>query len=123
MPPKKGCKKPDGAGRKKGTPNKRSWEIVRVLHKAGFDPAAKLIQLTLDAEEDYLKNRKNDLGPGYLATASRNCAELCKFVYPTRKAVDVTSDGEKIFESLSQALATIADEIEANSNGGENPSS
>jgi hypothetical protein len=113
--PKKGAGAAPGerrGGRKKGTPNKRSWDCVRALERLGFDPAAKLVQLTLDAEADYRTLRKmrdfENAAP-FLATASANCAKLMKFVYPERKAVDVTSDGEKI-ASLADLFASVISE-------------
>jgi hypothetical protein len=103
----KGQKKMPSQGRKKGTPNKRSWDIVHNLEKLGFDPAAKLVQLTLDAEAEFKKHRRRpqDAAP-YLATASNGCAKLMRFVYPERRAVDVTSGGDKL-TSLADIFASV----------------
>jgi hypothetical protein len=109
--------KPKNAGRKKGTPNKRTWALVEILEREGFDPAAKLLQLTLDHEEDYHAQRRNESGPAYAAIASRNCVELMRFVYPQRKAVDVTSGGEKIHISFSDFVRdVVAKDNEKNRN-------
>lgn len=101
-------------GRKKGTPNKLTLELVKILESAGFDPAAKLIELTLKAEESYERHKNGESGPGYLATASKNCTEIMRFVYPTRKAVDVTSGGEKVFQNFSELLASIPNDARTN---------
>lgn len=105
-----GTPRKKNSGRKPGTPNKRTWDLIRTLEKGGFDPAAKLLALTLEAEQSYQKQKFGDNGPSYLATASKNCIELMKFVYPTRKAVDITSGGEKVFQNLSELLASVANE-------------
>lgn len=103
--------KAKGSGRKKGTRNKRSWDCVRILERAGFSPAAKLVQYTLDAEEDYKKHRR--LSPEdasrALGIASTNAAKLMKFVHPELKAVDVTSGGKEI-KTLSALFAAVLSE-------------
>lgn len=91
--------------RRKGIPNKRSWDVVRALERLGYDPAAKLVQLALDAEADYRENRFNESGPQYLAIAVRATTEMMKFVYPTRKAVDITSGDKPLGETLSALIA------------------
>lgn len=39
----KGVAKSPGSGRKKGTPNKRTVEVLEILEKGGFDPHAPFI--------------------------------------------------------------------------------
>ena len=103
------------AGRKKGSPNKRSWDLVETLEKLGFDPLAKLVQLTLDGEVDYKENRHNEMGPMYYATTVKACTEMLSYVYPKRKAIDITSAGQKI-DSLASLLQMAHDHTEIQSN-------
>lgn len=106
--PKPGSvKRPKGAGRKLGTPNKRTWALVSELERLGFEPAAKYVQLILDNEADYHKNRKNELGPQYSRVATVACGDLMKFVYPTRKAVDVTTDGQNVANSFAELVKAV----------------
>jgi len=108
----KGIKKNERSGRKKGTPNKRTLDLIQTLQEKGFDPAAKLVEITLMAEQEFLnlKDRtlkERDTASRHLATASRNCTELMKFVYPQRKAVDITAEGDSnVFKTLAEAFAT-----------------
>lgn len=125
-------------GREKGTPNKRTWDLVQKLEELGFDPAAKLIQLTLDAEAEYARSKEihdriqenrddadikgyfADTGPAYLGIASRNCADLLKFVYPQRKAVDVTSGGQNVFQSFSDVVKKVVAQSNDDASGASN---
>ena len=65
-------------GRKKGTPNKRTRELFEVL--GSFDPAQELIKLYNETDNKDLK-----------VSISK---ELMKYVYPQRKAVEMTGDIE-----------------------------
>lgn len=65
-------------GRKKGTPNKKTKELLEVL--GSFNPAEKLMQLYEESDDKDLK-----------ASIAK---ELMKYVYPQRKAVEMTGDIE-----------------------------
>lgn len=70
---KKGQAKPEGSGRKKGTPNKRTADIVERLK--GVDIVGELLEIARTTEKDDLK-----------VTVYK---ELMKYVYPQRKAVEL----------------------------------
>lgn len=63
-------------GRKKGTPNKRTKELAEVL--GAFDPAEKLVQIFNETDDLDLK--------------AQICRDLLKYVYPQRKAVEMSAD-------------------------------
>ena len=73
---KVGDKRPPNAGRKKGTPNKKTKELLEVL--GSFNPAEKLMQLYEESDDKDLK-----------ASIAK---ELMKYIYPQRKAVEMTGD-------------------------------
>lgn len=75
---KKGGKRPEGAGRKKGTPNKRTADIIERLK--GVDIIGELLEIarTTDKEETKVTVYK----------------ELMKYVYPQRKAVEIANEVE-----------------------------
>jgi len=73
---KAGDKKPENSGRKKGTPNKKTKELMEIL--SSFNPAEKLIEI-------YNSTDNLELKAGI-------CKDLLKYVYPQRKAVEMTGD-------------------------------
>ena len=94
---------------------------------------AKLVELITHAEEEYLRAREindsiieaksakhldtptQDVGPQYLAIAVKGCSDLMKYVYPQRRAVDLTSEGKNLqnsFADLMRTLLTKKDESE-----------
>ena len=75
-----GQKKPRNSGRRKGTPNKSTKDLLTLLHKNGIDLPA-LISETLP-----------ELSPEKRMDAILN---LMNFVYPKRKAVEkIESEAE-----------------------------
>ena len=81
MPFKKGSKRPTNAGRKKGTPNKKTAQFKDKL--GGFDTVAELKFLFKTCEDDDLK--------------FAICKEFLKYEYPQRKAVDIETTDDKSF--------------------------
>lgn len=73
---KVGEKRPANAGRKKGTPNKKTKELIEIL--GAFNPAEKLVEIFNETDDKDLK-----------ASIAK---ELMKYVYPQRKAVEMTGD-------------------------------
>ena len=63
-------------GRQKGTPNNKTRELMEVL--GSFNPAEKLIEI-------YNNTKNEELKAGI-------CRDLLKYVYPQRKAVEMTGD-------------------------------
>lgn len=72
MPFKKGSKRPINAGRKKGTPNKKTAQFKDKL--GNFDTVAELKFLFETCEDDDLK--------------FAICKEFLKYEYPQRKAIE-----------------------------------
>ena len=73
---KVGEKRPANAGRKKGTPNKKTKELIEIL--GAFNPAEKLVEIFNETDDKDLK-----------ASIAK---ELMKYVYPQLKAVEMTGD-------------------------------
>lgn len=73
-------------GRKKGTPNKKTKEVIERLKELNCDPIegmAKIAQTALDSDD--------------LALAGQMYKELAQYVAPKRKAMEVTgANGEEI---------------------------
>lgn len=68
-------------GRQKGTPNKKTLEFVEAL--GSFDPVNALIDL-------YEKTKDDGIKLGCLK-------EMLKYIYPQRKAIEMSSEEEKGF--------------------------
>ena len=80
-----------GAGRKKGTPNKKTVELMQVLEKHNFDPAEALIFCYREAQKifEFRKKRNNLAGALVALDRMETCAsELSQYVYPKKKAVE-----------------------------------
>lgn len=67
-------------GRQKGTTNKRTLEFIEAL--GSFDPVKALIDLYKKTEDDGIK-----LGV---------LKEMLKYIYPQRKAIEVTKPKEEL---------------------------
>lgn len=65
-------------GRAKGTPNKKTKELMEVL--GAFNPAEKLMEIYNSTQDVELK--------------ASICKDLMKYVYPQRKAVEFTQEIE-----------------------------
>jgi hypothetical protein len=116
-PPKK-LKRPPGAGRKKGTPNKVTADIIQTLKDAGHEPAAEHIKLFKEALRVYKlkqKRRGNEWGgAGFLDLAVKANGDLMKYVYPTRKAVEHTgaNGGPIEFKTYHDIVKALGGNIE-----------
>lgn len=86
----KGKPRPEGAGRKKGTPNRRTEALMDKCERLNIDPFEGLLRLT-----DH-----ND--PTIALSAYK---EVCQYIYPKRKALEITAD-------VNMELAKKAEEIE-----------
>ena len=71
-------------GRKKGTPNKRTLLVQERLAKCGLDPIEEMANLYFEARETDLR-----LAAGILK-------ELCQYVHPKRKAVEVALENPHV---------------------------
>ena len=115
---KPGTPRPEGAGRRAGTPNKRTLDMVAKLEAAGLDSIAEIVWVIAEAKACYelVKNDptdKFDPKPPYLKIISDNAMDLNRFLYPTRKAVDHTSGGEKINVSFAEFVQSVLAEKDA----------
>ena len=68
-------KRPEGAGRKKGTPNKRTEALFEKCERMGVDPFASLLEFA------------NHPDPMLRLAALK---EICSYLYPKKKAIEVT---------------------------------
>ena len=85
-------------GRKKGTPNKKTLEVQKLLAASDFDPIAAMIKISQQAMTD-----KNYLLAGQMAK------ELAQYVYPKRKAIEHINK-EDIDPLPTQLIINITDD-------------
>lgn len=105
---------PKTGGRKKGTPNAITLDLIQTLRAKGFDPVAELIEVHREAMNLYHDKCKKQKGFGAgpcLDTAARAAGDLMQYVYPKRKAVELTgADGANLFQSFSDMVKELAKE-------------
>lgn len=113
-------------GRKKGTPNKITLDLIANLKAEGFDPAAKLIETHALAMiefqrasdiHDAIQSKRidykmiplsHDSASAYLTVAQNACKELMKYSYPQRKAVEHSGkDGVDLFQSFNDMVRNV----------------
>jgi hypothetical protein len=94
---KRGYKTP-GSGRRAGTPNKRTVELTDKLAALGCDPIEGMARLAMD------ENNPPEL-------RGRMLAELAGYLYPKRKAIEVTksTQGDFTLEELLGAYKKAVD--------------
>lgn len=68
-------------GRKAGTPNKRRG-ILEVCQGIGLDPFIEMAKMAQSCPDDTLR---------FAALK-----ELCQYIEPKKRAMDITSDGEEV---------------------------
>ncbi len=104
--PAKGERTP-GAGRKKGTPNKKTVELMQVLEKHSFEPGEALIYIYKEAQKIFEMRKKRGNLAGALTSLDRMqtaASELAQFVYPKKKAVEHTGEiGVRTFADFMAA--------------------
>lgn len=104
---------PKSGGRKKGTPNKITFDLIQTLREKGFDPAAALVECHVEAMKLYKRRQaatNGAFGGSALDTATRAAGDLMEFVYPKRKAIELTGkDGDDLFQSFTAMVKGIAD--------------
>lgn len=77
---KKGEPRPSNAGRRKGTPNKRTERIHEVLEKHNFNVIEEMIELySLTKNEEHT-----------VSTAAKLLCEIASYAYPKLKAIEHT---------------------------------
>jgi hypothetical protein len=111
----KGKARPKNAGRKKGTPNKVTLDAIEELQRMGHEPIIEHVRIFNQAMASYnaKKKKNNDYGAAScLDVAVRANAEIMKYIYPTRKAVEHTGqNGEPLFKSLTDFIVHLDDDL------------
>lgn len=116
VPPKKRTR-PEGAGRKKGTPNKDKQELLDMILATGCphpleglaiiaERSLRWHQVTAEVELDGEKKTKTVTYPPDYALAKSCYSDLAQYVAAKRKAIDVTSNGETLtqVESITRVI-------------------
>lgn len=89
----KGKPRPDGAGRKKGTPNKATEALEEICARRGLIPFEALIDLYQSAEKDEIKF---------------NCLkELSGFLYAKRKAIEISGENPFADQTTEELEAAV----------------
>ncbi len=123
---KQGDKK--SGGRLKGTPNKRTLDLMAILEEKGYSPVAELIEVGALARLEYersaeifdaIQDKRADYdmvplnestAPTYLKIMQSSAAELMQYAYPKRKAVELSAPGGgDLFQSFVDLVKQSAD--------------
>lgn len=111
--PKKGERQP-GSGRKKGTPNKKTVELMQVLEKNKFDPGEELIYLYREAKKIFEFRKKNSNLVGALSAMDRMievAEDIAQYVYPKKKAIEHSGEvGVRTFADFIASADSDEDE-------------
>jgi hypothetical protein len=97
-------------GRKKGTPNKKTLMLKEILEGLKFDPVTKMTEVYAIALERALDGYDGDVDMRntYLSISQKCCADLLPYIYPRRKAVEISAD-EKMGRSLVDMVKAVSD--------------
>lgn len=93
-----------GAGRKKGTPNKRSQEVAEKIKAMGCDPIEGMARIALQAEQEASECEKFQERKDALSLAGSMYKELAQYVAPKRRAVEVSSDPDQPLNAKIEIL-------------------
>lgn len=91
---KKGQPRPPNAGRKAGTPNKKTQALADKCKELGVDPFAVLLDLCKSSD------------PSIKLSAAK---EVCQYLLPKRKAVEVSEAPADEMSELEKALEEAED--------------
>lgn len=106
----KGKPRPANAGRKKGTPNKVTFDFARDVEATGIE-LVKECKRIYDMALEHFHDDTSDFKFKYLEIAQRQILDMLKYVYPQRKAIDHTTLGQPItFADLMKAASDLKDE-------------
>lgn len=106
---KAGAARAPTAGRKAGTPNKKTKEFMLMLEEKGFDPGEAYVELYHKQMELFdlrrSKNPKNVSGAAeILSDAGVSLNNICQYVYPKKKAIEHSGEvGVKTFADFMAA--------------------
>lgn len=108
----KGNPRDVGAGRKKGTPNKTTQSLMEKCEKLGCDPFEILLRFAMGdwqglgyESRQELKYTSEDGSAVYEDVISpelrqKSAKEASEYLYPKRKAVELSSDEDKGFRVI-----------------------
>ena len=75
-------------GRLAGTPNRKTKEVAEILASLGHDPISAMVEIARNPKASLdLRGRMN--------------AELLNYVYPRRKAIEVSSDTDNVTRRIT----------------------
>lgn len=101
--------KPKTGGRKPGTPNKKTQELLEVLQAHDFNPGEELIWCYTQAQRiASLRLRKGNLAGALLAIekAGHIAGDLAQYVFPRKKAIEHSGEvGVRTFADFIAAGA------------------
>jgi hypothetical protein len=119
---------PKTGGRKKATPNKKTQDLIDILESKGYSPAAELIRIAAIAEKEYDRSAEifdaiqdariakkliplsESTAPTYLKIMQSSASDMMNYVYPKRKAVELTGEGGKdLFTSFTDLMKDLVD--------------
>ena len=88
---------PKTGGRKKGTPNKKTKDVMELLESMGCNPIERLVSIAEDPEVD-------------VAVRVRIYAELASYIFPKRKSmsIDMSVKTEPYQQRLIKLLKEVA---------------
>lgn len=87
--------RPKTGGRQKGTPNKRTQNVIDKLAALKCDPIEAMARIAKDAEK-----------AGDLNVASQMYKELAQYIAPKRKAIEMTAEVETTKRVISSEIPT-----------------
>jgi hypothetical protein len=96
-------------GRKKGTPNKRSHDLIEALKEHNFDPAENLVNI-VNLAMDHVYNSLPEYAEAFLRTALQANSALMQFTYPRPKKADPVQDKQFSFVEIAKMLGLDANE-------------
>lgn len=97
----KGKPRPEGAGRRAGTPNKRSKDAQAIADRLGCDPFEILLRFAMG--DHIALDLDEPVDPGIRMAAA---AKAVKFLYPERKAMELSTDEQKGFAIVIKDYTT-----------------
>lgn len=99
--------RPKGAGRPKGTPNKKTLEFQQILADNNFSPGEELVYLYKEQMKIFEARKKRGNLAGCLVAledAQVTVNNICQYVYPKKKAIEHTGEvGVKTFADFIAA--------------------
>jgi len=103
-------------GPKKGATYRKTeelrFDLIETLRSKNFDPVAALVEVHAEATKLYKKRllHHNGFGAvGAMTVAKDSAVSIMEFVYPKRKAVELTgAQGTDLFQSFNDLVREIA---------------